>query len=56
MPTVMIKLQNETDLSDEMSVMRNWFDTHRCAPSVFKYRRDAGVIVIQIDFIDQETA
>jgi anaerobic selenocysteine-containing dehydrogenase len=56
MPTVMIALKNGTDLSAQMGVMRNWLDTHRCTPSVFKYRHDAGVIVIQVDFIDQETA
>jgi len=36
--------------------MRNWFDIHRCVPSAFKYRHDAGVIVIQVDLGDQETA
>jgi hypothetical protein len=56
MPTVMIALESGTDLSAQMGLMRNWFDTHRCTPSVFKYRHDAGVIVIQVEFIDQETA
>ena len=56
MPTVMIALQNGTDLSAEMGLMRNWFDTHHYAPSVFRYRRDAGVIVIQVDLADDAAA
>jgi hypothetical protein len=50
MRTITIKLAPEADFSSEMAGMREWLDTHRCAPTRFTYDLAQDNVIIQVEF------
>jgi hypothetical protein len=44
------------DLVLQMSRMREWLDSHRFEPAVFRYQHVDSSVVIQVDFAAEEQA
>lgn len=57
MQSVIIRLpRGATDLSAQMTMMRSWLDTHKCTPSRFHYDLQPQMVVIEVEFSDQQEA
>ena len=46
----------DSDLVIQMSRMREWLDSRRFEPAIFRYEHIDGVVIIHVDFSAQEEA
>ena len=44
------------ELAGQMTRMREWLDSHRFEPAVFRYEHIDGTVIIQVDFTVEEEA
>jgi len=56
MRTIIIKLPAAADLSSEMVEMREWLDSHSCAPSSFEYDLEHDCTIIRVRFSKEDQA